>query len=154
MTVHPAPQTPIITQVGDTLFCSSNPYYSFYQWFLNSSIIIGATGTSYVATQSGNYNVEVIDENGCAIAVGINAIIGLNDFKLNLYFNLYPNPVNNSLTISMLQAFHKSDIVIHDMLGRKLFHKTFDSLTESKLILDFHEYPAGTYFLTLTIQGS
>lgn len=52
--------------VGDSLelICYSEPGYS-YQWKLNGLSILGAIDTSYYATQSGNYTVEVVNSNGC-----------------------------------------------------------------------------------------
>jgi PKD repeat protein len=36
-----------------------------YQWYLNGTPIAGATNTSWVVTQSGDYTIEVRNSNGC-----------------------------------------------------------------------------------------
>ncbi|MEY4278867.1 MAG: hypothetical protein RL377_871, partial [Bacteroidota bacterium] len=48
---------PTITQVGDSLICSNA---SVYQWFMNDSIINGATGRSYKPIRNALYRVGAI----------------------------------------------------------------------------------------------
>lgn len=41
--------------------------YVTYQWYNNGTIIPGATDSTYLAVNSGNYSVTVTDANGCVI---------------------------------------------------------------------------------------
>lgn len=54
--------TPIITQNNVTL---STANFTQYQWYLNGSIINGATAQLYLATESGSYHVETVNSLGC-----------------------------------------------------------------------------------------
>lgn len=69
----PSP-TAIITPVGTTIFCTAGVINAVlnaptgvgngYQWKLNGSPIPGAIGSSFTATQAGDYSIT-IDSNGC-----------------------------------------------------------------------------------------
>lgn len=71
--VDPLPATPTITSRGPTTFChgdsvtlnSSGP--SGNQWYRNGFLLVGATGSAYVATTSGAYAVTVT-ASGCRSA--------------------------------------------------------------------------------------
>ncbi len=149
ITVNIAPLAPVITQVGDTLFCTTDPTYSSYQWYYYNSPIPGATDTFLLVSFNGNYNVKVTNENGCSVAVGINVIIGLHEVESNPYFTLYPNPVSSELTISMLKNLHNADMEIKDVLGRVLFQRVFDSAENKNQAIDFSDFTTGVYFITV-----
>lgn len=59
---YPPPAQPTITQQGDTLFASAG---SAYTWYLNGSVIPGATNAWFVPSSTGVYGVAVTDQNGC-----------------------------------------------------------------------------------------
>jgi len=61
---YPIPQKPTITKTNDTLISSQN---SFYKWYYNDSLINGAIEKFYVPKFSGDYQVEITDNNGCSI---------------------------------------------------------------------------------------
>jgi hypothetical protein len=62
ITVNPAPQTPIIQQIGDSLFASAG---NGYQWFLNDVEILDANLNAFAPTEEGDYTVTVTNEIGC-----------------------------------------------------------------------------------------
>ena len=53
----------VITQDVDVLTCSTSG--TAYQWFLDGSLLPGATQQTYTAAQNGNYSVVVVDTDGC-----------------------------------------------------------------------------------------
>jgi len=70
VTVNALPPARVLPQ-GPTTFCQGGavtlhasiaPGFS-YQWYLNSGVINGATGSVYVATASGDYSVVIADAN-------------------------------------------------------------------------------------------
>lgn len=75
--------TPTISVGGATTFCNggsvvlSSSATSGNQWYRDSTAIAGATGTSYTATQSGNYTLAVTD---CGTAVSSNVIVSVVNF--------------------------------------------------------------------------
>ena len=74
-----------ITPLGSTALCAggsvtlnaSTGQNLTYQWRRDGQNIAGANGTSYIATQSGSYTVEVRQGNGCSAtsgAVGVSVV--------------------------------------------------------------------------------
>src|SRR5437588_103464 len=80
--VMPAPPTPSVSQTGNTLYCSTDPAYTSYQWYDSATLIPAATDTFLVITHSGNYNVQVSNGNGCKVGTGINIVLGVNQFMV------------------------------------------------------------------------
>jgi len=70
-----APDVPVITQKGDTLFCKTDPSYISYQWYDSTTLVTNATDTFFIAPHDGQYNVSVKNSNGCSVAVGITIVI-------------------------------------------------------------------------------
>ncbi len=64
ITIVPLPSTPTITQSGSNLVSSAT---TGNQWYLNGTIITGATNQTYTPATSGNYTV-VVTSNGCSSA--------------------------------------------------------------------------------------
>ena len=105
-----------IRQVGDSLV--SGPSL-FYQWYYDDSIIGGATGPVYVLTQSGEYQVGVIDSFGCiAYSEVINILFaGIDQVSAGPSAMIYPNPNSGIFTLTLSdQTTHT--IAITDYLGR------------------------------------
>ncbi|MBP9883462.1 MAG: T9SS type A sorting domain-containing protein [Chitinophagales bacterium] len=65
ITVTAQPPAPIISQNIDTLTCS---VANTYQWFMNGSLLPGATGQTLIITQIGDYSVTITDATGCAVS--------------------------------------------------------------------------------------
>jgi hypothetical protein len=89
---------PVITQNGTTLSSSSA---SNNQWYLNGSLITGATSQTYLPTQSGNYQVYVTLSNGC-IAQSDNfvyVILPKNPSENDIGLTVFPVPANNQLNV-------------------------------------------------------
>jgi hypothetical protein len=67
---------PTITQSGDSLICSAG---SAYQWFLNDSLITGATKQSYKPTRNAMYKVATITIAGDCQNMSDNKLILVTD---------------------------------------------------------------------------
>jgi hypothetical protein len=129
--VKAAPPTPDIKQHHDTLYCSTDPSYTSYQWYLDSNLISGATDTSLVITIGGNYNVQVSNENGCKIAVGINIVLGIQNYANDNTISLSPNPVISSLDINLNKNIRDGVLDIYNVMGQKVYSRAFNGSSYS-----------------------
>jgi PKD repeat protein len=151
ISVIDAPPTPIITRTGNTLSCSFDPSYISYQWYDSTTIVPGATDTFYVATHSGNYNVSVVNTNGCSIAVGINIIIdplGVQQNSSDKGVYIYPNPTTGKITVLVFSpAYLETRIItVTNVLGEIICKS---QIVNSRAEIDLSEFAAGMYFVDI-----
>src|SRR5690606_36299176 len=98
ITHHDLPAKPFINHIGDdTLIISTT---NTVQWYVNNNPINGANDTIWIAQTVGNYFAVVTDSVGCqnySDTVNV-TIVGINEMSKNSFI-IYPNPVQNELTI-------------------------------------------------------
>jgi hypothetical protein len=154
VTVYPFPPPQGIQQIGDTLL--ANQGGTSYQWYHNGSIIPGATDYYYVASQGGDYNVVVTDENDCEVEAVINDVIAdISQVPLtSSQLAIFPNPVSEELTIhfNIATGSHvigktTSVICIYNVIGEKIFT---DGFPGEELTVDCGNFSSGIYFVELT----
>ena len=136
------PIVPVITFINDTLY--ANPTATSYQWYLNSSIIPGATNQWYYPTVPGSYTVSVVDTNQCPalsapFIVPVTAIAkaGAPD-KISIRYN-------SSFISVYVSSCRNDELRLYDAMGHlidKFSGKTsYEIRTES--------YEEGIYLLML-----
>jgi hypothetical protein len=123
ITVAVSPLAPVVTQVhNDTLFCSTSSTYTSYQWYQGSNIIAGAIDTFLVISASGNYNVEVSNEDGCKISEGINIVLGVQNYMNDNTISLFPNPATDKLYVTSHKLIEGGVLKIYNVLGEVVLH--------------------------------
>lgn len=162
LTVNPVTVTvwdpmPTITTLGNTLTC--NPSFSSYQWYLNGALIPGANLQNYVTLVSGNYHVEVLDENGCE---GVSATIehtidGIDDIEGHYTLNLYPNPSSGVFNMNLeLDNIADVRIELKNVLGQLLIPiEDIQNTQEINRVYNINHLPKGVYILQInTTNGN
>ncbi|MBI3233142.1 MAG: T9SS type A sorting domain-containing protein [Bacteroidetes bacterium] len=139
--IFPIPH-PLIAVSGGVLNVS--PSYKNFQWYQNNQAITGAKASQFIASQAGNYFIEVVDSNGC---VGNSDTVSLNlgveqigKFDLRIY----PNPVQKFLTID---ASDMSSWELNDITGRTILNGTSKSI-------DFSLLPSSLYILKINGENN
>jgi hypothetical protein len=61
---------------------------------------------------------------------------------------IYPNPVNDKLTVQLNQQVEYLNITLYDMLGKQVKHFSFNNLSQS--IINLEDLPKGIYVLEAT----
>ena len=118
-----------------------------FEWFFNGQPI-GETRQSIIARSQGEYHVVVTDNNGCvAESARLDVLITANSSELlNQQLQVFPNPVQQVVTINWLQRKPAGEITytISNQLGQVIAERTS---TARGLTLDMQNEAAGVYFL-------
>lgn len=77
--------------------------FATYQWYLNGTLLPGATGSTYTVSENGNYTVAVTDTLGCTDTSEIYIVSNVTSIG-NVYtsagqVSVYPNPAQDVLYI-------------------------------------------------------
>ena len=150
VTVNPIPPTPVVTNHGDTLI-SSAPAGN--QWYFEGTLIVGATGQRYVATQQGYY-WDVVDLQGCSSDTSNHKLIiitGINPHPASV-INLYPVPNEGRFNVSFITASEESFTVsVYNNLGVKIYEETKVEVNGSLIkVIDIRPVPNGMYMVIIT----
>lgn len=153
VSVYP-PTFAVITANGNLL--SATPAVS-YQWYFNGAQIPGATNQTYLATLSGNYQVEIVDSYGCTdISSIVEFSLGPNGVAENTALQslmLYPNPGNGQFILSgSFSKFIKVTVSITDVLGQKLRADDEMYTDGMQKVYDLEDLANGVYFVRITTE--
>ncbi|SMG47411.1 Por secretion system C-terminal sorting domain-containing protein [Marivirga sericea] len=123
-----------------------------YQWFKDGVAIEGETERVLsIDFESGVYNVAYFGnaEEGCESRVSdsFEYIVTSNDKELVESIILFPNPVNNILTVKNFENYEK--IRIFEFQG-KIVHSEDLNQTSNSIRLDVSNYKSGLYFIELS----
>lgn len=139
VTVLPAPQ-PEINRNNNIL--STTQPYSSYQWSRNGQLIAGATNSTYVVTQNGDYTVTVTAANDCGATSDVHTIDHLsNGAFARLSFEVYPNPASGILYI---ETKISGTMQLHDVTGRNLLGQDLKTGTNA---IDLGKLQNGIYLI-------
>jgi hypothetical protein len=116
LTVLPDPIQPTISQQNDSLISSEA---TRYQWYLNDTLLAGDTGSILIATQTGNYQVNITGPNGCTqISAGYAYVFnGIVSLSSGFDVKVYPNPNGGAFTVE-LSDNNPKEVTITDVLGQ------------------------------------
>lgn len=138
---------PMITAAGNIL---SSSYLSGNQWYLNGTLVPGATNQQYTVTSSGTYTV-IAALNGCpsvvsaGFTVTITATTNINQLSRDI--RIYPNPVFSNEIAIIVNNNHHAVLVITDFQGRSIRTTTLNNGNNRLLI---PELSSGIYIFSIT----
>jgi hypothetical protein len=139
--------TPTLLQNGNNL--SVTPAY---QWILNGNAIPGATASTYTATSTGGYEVQVTDANGCiGTSDTTNVIVGLRNPSA-LGASLFPNPASQSASVLLtLDAAAALQLRLIDAHGKVVMQSELQATAgQNRMDLNVAALSAGVYHLHLS----
>jgi len=121
-----------------------------FQWFLNNTIIAGATSSTWVPAVNGNYTVQVTDDLGCTYLSAIFPVtsIGIDEYYSDDLISVYPNPVSSELFINSSEKINQ--IKVFDIVGKEIFKK---ELHAANCQLSTANYSAGIYFIEVISEN-
>ncbi len=95
---------------------------------------------------TGNYTILVKDQNDCADTINVfvpDDPLSVNQIQKNNIAEVFPNPVNETLTVKLNSPAH---LKFYDSLGRLLFEKDAETMSHTINVSGFVE---GLYFLKI-----
>jgi hypothetical protein len=118
------------------------------QWFFNSTLLVGQTGPTLMASEPGLYKVQTTVD-GCLSEMSndfplviTRAMLATSDLKLQVF----PNPVSNELHIIWAAdgVGEQREVTVYDLLGRQLNRLT---MSGDEIIIDVQSFQTGSYVL-------
>lgn len=146
--VFEMPQPPIITIQGDTLFANilQNTYF---QWYMNGSLIPGANNYFYVPQQAGNYSVTVKNSDDCFSLQSASILLSVESIDIVRNNILLPNPTNSYFSFRFNQIVNQVDIINTN----GVLVKTFPSNNATNMY-DVDNLARGLYFVKVYVDGN
>ena len=137
-------ETPTITMNGNVLTASSSNYN--YQWIdCDTNVpISGATDPNYTIEASGNYAVQIINEN-CNVISECLYSVGIEDVS-ETFFTVSPNPVSSTFNIQTDADI--LNIELWDVNG-----KVFKPLSSTDKEINIVDLPSGVYILHVDLSS-
>jgi hypothetical protein len=151
---------PLVDVVGSTLIVTNAQDFQQFQWLLNGNAIPGATQSEYTInpTGSGNYTVQVQDENGCignSQVYELTCCVGVEEMDFDGSVSVYPNPNNGAFTVDItLNTARTMTVEMHDLVGKVLWSDgTMGTTEQLRKQYDITALPNGIYFLRVTADA-
>lgn len=147
VTVGPIPTTPTITQIGTVLSSSSA---TGNQWYLNGSIIVGATSQTYTTTQDGYYSVWITSNLGCQSSSNSVYIstVGLEELTFVNSIIISPNPAKDILFLNSIIKEQKRISYTIYVVNGQLVKSGNVVLNSGKETISISELSKGIYEIT------
>ena len=125
--VHALTPVSIASIWGNTL--TSTPAAT-YQWYVDNTIIPGATQQSHTATKTGSYKVSITDANGCTnMSAATNFVpSGIGNINTNSSISVYPNPATKLVNISFSEDAGATDVALYDITGKKVYGQSITGI--------------------------
>jgi hypothetical protein len=132
---------PVVIRTADTL-TTAMPYYT-YQWYVNGTLIPGATNATYTISDSGHYSVKVVDSMGCNGLSTNYSVPPLQIVNVDVHPNvrLLPNPATNIVNIF---CYGNYSVTLYNTTGSAV--KTQENCTS----LSIADVPPGLYYIKVT----
>lgn len=123
------------------------------QWYINGEPISGANNTDYTLDKSGEYQVEVTNENGCsAISAGLWCVkTGIDDLE-NSNFLVYPNPTSNKFNIRLKQNIINAELKIFTNTGQQVYNQSINGLKENQIEVSTNDWAKGVYHIQISTK--
>lgn len=149
--VLPTPEKPVI-HVEQKTMTANGSGAAIYNWYKNGVLIPGATTKSFTITggePSDKFKVVAIGNSGCKsqsdeITPGIASVMALQPDG----WAIYPNPMNDALTVRCLEAGVQAEIHISNALGIDVAVGTVGESSDRR-IFDLHHLPQGVYMVCI-----
>ncbi|TAE00502.1 MAG: hypothetical protein EAZ97_05700 [Bacteroidetes bacterium] len=135
---------------SNVLRAVSNSKILNYRWFLNQNIIQDENEATLIAKQTGVYQAQVTDINGCVQISKplVLAATSLDNSTISTELNIYPNPTNRLFYIQSPEKV--LDIQVFNSIGAQIDFK--QSLSKDLILIDLQENSSGMYVIRIRTE--
>lgn len=112
---------------------------------------LNQTGQSAYDLCAGNYQVTIVDSNGCQTIVDVNILLVGIEEVLAAEMKVYPNPFNNEVIIDSKWEGTPMQVQVTDMLGRVVIHPKGILFGQNKITTD--QLESGMYSLVFLSEN-
>lgn len=152
---------PTVSSDANGILTCSNDTAASYQWYLNGAPIANATDVTYCPLESGNYAVEIVDDNGCEISSALVEYTFSDDSpcatsvdEYGLSMDIYPNPSTGVFTIDYaLEKQVAMELSVFDMFGKQVLEAESIRTKSGTRALDLSSEAEGVYFIRILLDG-
>jgi len=147
--VNPLPAAPVISLDGSAMVSTAA---LSYQWYYENNIISGETNQSYTPSQDGNYQVQIVDTNGCNSALSTSyyyTVSGINNLHTGIRPGISPNPTNGLVTLNGLADYQDNyEVLVVDARGKIIVRE------KSATSIDLSALENGIYIVSISSARS
>ena len=147
-----------VTQNAEMLTANASGMGIEYQWIdcdNGNAPINGETNQMFTATINGNYEVIVTDSN-CPISVMSTCYqvrtLNVEEFDSALSIKVYPNPVVNSLNITLGNTYQDINVQVYSITGQVI--KKVNQTNKEEFNFNVSDLPSGSYILNINADGN
>ncbi len=131
----------------------ASPSNSYYQWIncSDNTPILGATGSTFTATENGNYAVIITGNGGCSDTSDCIVVdqVGLSDLGVEFGLEVYPNPTRDNFFVYFTKI-ESLTLNIYDLQGKLIvMNKTIQSGDQ----VDLSKFENGVYTIEMTDEN-
>lgn len=154
--VNPLPEISLSLE-GTVLTATWDPDYR-YTWYKDGAdLLLDESTWEYTATENGEYQVEVTDENGCPGTSNsqiVSGITGIGNFRTDI--GLYPNPTDGRLYVMLHGDLTIERITVTDLSGNTLIEHEYTHRNAGDLLeMDLSDQSPGFYIVKIkTSEGN
>lgn len=141
LTINSSPSLTIIKN-GNTLEVATG--YSDYKWYINNSVIAGASTNTHTPTANGDYLCEATG-NSCQGSSSSFSFTTLSVREPSSNISIYPNPASSSITIQTNEQ--TESISVYSADGRLVLNQDGSSKQ-----IDISTLPSGLYTIQVRQQ--
>ncbi|WP_299365227.1 reprolysin-like metallopeptidase [Winogradskyella sp.] len=126
--------------------------------FTGTFIPEGDLSTLYGEMSAGNWTLSVDDDFGFddggqivefTLELCTQEVLSLDDNEISsMVFEIYPNPNNGEFTVRLTNPLsEKIDIELYDINGRKIYTRTYDSISDFEALVKLDGVQSGVYLI-------
>jgi hypothetical protein len=145
VTVNEIPPKPVIKLEGNVLHSNAS---LGNQWYVDGTMIEGATDSVYTPVQEGSYQVKVTLNNCTSLSSKIiifpPTIIDVTDLKNEII--IFPNPSAGQFNVSFgTTPVRQATIIVFNLQGNLVYSEIFQNATRASI--DLIVFPKGMYIV-------